>query len=146
MHPRCIIHNEMPMHMMSCQSFSSRNTRGVTLPRRAIVCQRLAHMSHSKSCVTKVDSCVSATCVWAVAIMNYHCLGQSTLCNSDRRRQLGSIIITPAYVSIDSPSTPTHISNRHHSVAARADKLDESAFVRRSTRRPRGKTFVCHIA
>jgi hypothetical protein len=26
----CIIHNEMPMHMMSCQSFSSLNTRGVT--------------------------------------------------------------------------------------------------------------------
>jgi hypothetical protein len=30
MHPRCIIHNEIPMHMMSCQSFSSRNTRGIT--------------------------------------------------------------------------------------------------------------------
>jgi hypothetical protein len=30
MRPICIIHNEMLMHMMSCQSFSSRNTRRVT--------------------------------------------------------------------------------------------------------------------
>jgi hypothetical protein len=30
MQTRCIIHNEMPMHMMSCLSFSSRNTSGVT--------------------------------------------------------------------------------------------------------------------
>jgi hypothetical protein len=30
MHSRCIIHNIMPMHMMLCQSFSSRNTRGIT--------------------------------------------------------------------------------------------------------------------
>jgi hypothetical protein len=146
MHPRCIIHNEMSMHMMSCQSFSSRNTRGVTLPRRVIVCQLLAHVSHSKSCVTKVDSCVSTTCVWAVAIMNCHWLGQSTLYNSDQRRQLGSIIITPAHVSIANPSTPAHISNRHHSVAARADKLDESMFVRRSTQRPRAKISFCHSA
>jgi hypothetical protein len=30
MHPRCFIHNEMPMHMMPCQSFSSRNTNVFT--------------------------------------------------------------------------------------------------------------------
>jgi hypothetical protein len=30
MHSRCNIHNEMPMHMMPCPSFSSCNTRGVT--------------------------------------------------------------------------------------------------------------------
>ena len=36
MHSRCNIHNEMLMYMMSCQSFSSCNTRGVTL----------AHLAH----------------------------------------------------------------------------------------------------
>jgi hypothetical protein len=30
MHSRCIIHNEMPVQMMSCQIFSSGNNRGVT--------------------------------------------------------------------------------------------------------------------
>jgi hypothetical protein len=30
MHSWCNIHNEMSIHMMSCQSFSSCNTRGVT--------------------------------------------------------------------------------------------------------------------
>jgi hypothetical protein len=30
MHSRCNNHNEMSMHMMSCSSFSSHNTRGVT--------------------------------------------------------------------------------------------------------------------
>jgi hypothetical protein len=32
MHSRCIIHKVMLVHMMSCQSFSSRNTRGVIKP------------------------------------------------------------------------------------------------------------------
>jgi hypothetical protein len=31
MHSRCNIHNEMSMNMMPCPSFSSCNTRGVTL-------------------------------------------------------------------------------------------------------------------
>jgi hypothetical protein len=31
MHSRCTIHNEMLVQMISCQSFSFGNTRGVTI-------------------------------------------------------------------------------------------------------------------
>jgi hypothetical protein len=34
MHSKCNIHNEMSMHMMPCRSFSSGNTRGVTVSLR----------------------------------------------------------------------------------------------------------------
>jgi hypothetical protein len=49
MHSRCNIHNEMLMHMMSCQSFSSCNTRGVTVSMRRSTAVGSGDLSNSLS-------------------------------------------------------------------------------------------------
>jgi hypothetical protein len=50
MHSRCSIHNEMLMQMMSCQSFSSSNTRGVTsrvcCSQRQSLSQKILHFKN----------------------------------------------------------------------------------------------------
>jgi hypothetical protein len=49
MHSRCDKQNEMSMHMMSCSSFSSSNTRGVT-EGRARERARLCEMGRGSEC------------------------------------------------------------------------------------------------